>query len=121
MRISDWSSDVCSSDLAKREYAALKAAVEAAGRDPEKFRICNVLYTVVAPTRAEAEGTSAIIQSLPLEIDSLSLLSEALNFDFATKGMDDTFTDEEVASISVIHKIRDRVPAYTAQNTTNPR
>src|SRR3546814_359272 len=30
-------------EQAKREYAALKAAVEAAGRDPEKFRICNVL------------------------------------------------------------------------------
>src|SRR3546814_13581195 len=107
MRISDWSSDVCSSDLAKREYAALKAAVEAAGRDPEKFRICNVLYTVVAPTRAEAEGKSAIIQSLPLEIDSLSLLSEALNFAFATKGMDEPFTDEEDASLSGMMTLRD--------------
>jgi hypothetical protein len=37
---------------------------------------------------------------LPLEIDALSLLSEALNFDFATKGMDEAFTDSELAEMS---------------------
>ena len=42
----------------------------------------------------------ALIEKLPLEIDALSLLSEALNFDFATKGMDEPFTDEELAGMS---------------------
>ena len=41
----------------------------------------------------------ALIEQLPLEIDALSLLSEALNFDFATKGMDEPFTDAELAGI----------------------
>ena len=39
--------------------------------------------------RAEAEDKWAEIEKLPLEIDALSLLSEALNFDFAKKGMDE--------------------------------
>ena len=39
-------------------------------------------------------------RKLPLEIDALSLLSEALNFDFARKGMDEAFTDAEMAEMS---------------------
>ena len=50
-----------------------------------------------------------MIDKLPLEIDALSLLSEALNFDFATKGMDEAFTDEEMADMSGLQGIRDRV------------
>ena len=36
------------------------------------------------------------ISKLPLEIDALSLLAEALNFDFASKGIDEPFTTEEL-------------------------
>ena len=42
-------------------------------------------------------------------VGTLSLLSEALNFDFATKAPDDPFTDEELRSISGLQAIRDRV------------
>ena len=42
-------------------------------------------------------------------MDALLLLSEALNFDFARKGMDEAFTDAEMAEISGLQGIRDSV------------
>ncbi len=108
-------------EQAKREYAAQKAAVAAAGRDPEQFKMCNVLHAIVAPTQGEAEDKCAKIQALALEIDSLSLLSEALNFDFATKGMDEPFTDEEVAGISGMQTMRDRVLQISGKKNPTPR
>ena len=42
-------------------------------------------------------------------IDTLTLLSEALNFDFATKAMDEPFSDDELASLSGLLAVRDRV------------
>jgi alkanesulfonate monooxygenase SsuD/methylene tetrahydromethanopterin reductase-like flavin-dependent oxidoreductase (luciferase family) len=66
----------------------------------------------------EAEDKWALISKLPLEIDALSLLSEALNFDFSSKGMDEAFTDEEMAAISGLQAIRDRV--VRASGNKNP-
>lgn len=110
-------------DLAsgKALYAEQKAMVEKAGRDPENFRIATLLHPVVAETRAEAEDKKALIDTLPLEIDSLSLLSEALNFDFATKGMDEPFTDEEIAGISGMQAMRDRVLQVSGKKNPTPR
>jgi FMN-dependent oxidoreductase (nitrilotriacetate monooxygenase family) len=93
----------------KRAYADLKAEADRAGRDPEGMRLCALITPVCAPTKAEAEDKMAVIEQLPLEIDQLSLLAEALNFDFATKGLDEPLTDAELASISGIQTIRDRV------------
>jgi len=45
-------------------------------------------------------------------------LSEALNFDFATKGMDEAFTDTEIAAMSGLQGIRDRV--LQASGKRNP-
>jgi alkanesulfonate monooxygenase SsuD/methylene tetrahydromethanopterin reductase-like flavin-dependent oxidoreductase (luciferase family) len=73
---------------------------------------------VAAATKMEAEDKWALIKQLPLEIDGLSLLSEALNFDFATKGMDEAFTDKEMANISGLQTIRDRV--VRASGNRNP-
>src|SRR5690606_38637255 len=108
-------------EQAKREYASQKAAVAAVGRDPDKFKMCNVLHAIVAPTQGEAEDKCALIQSLALEIDSLSLLSEALNFDFATKGTDEPFTDEEIAGISGMQTMRDRVLQVSGKKNPTPR
>ena len=51
----------------------------------------------------------AIISKLPLEIDQLSLLAEALNFDFAAKGIDEPFTTEELQGMQGMLGIRDGV------------
>ena len=58
----------------------------------------------------------ALIDKLPLEIDALSLLSEALNFDFATKGIDEPLTTEELQSMPGMLGIRDGVLATIGQD-----
>ena len=57
----------------------------------------------------------ALVEQLPLEIDQLSLLSEALNFDFATKDLDEPLTNAELASFSGLQTIRDRVVAVSGK------
>jgi FMN-dependent oxidoreductase (nitrilotriacetate monooxygenase family) len=106
---------------AQQEYAALKSEVVRHGRNPDHFRICNVLHTITAPTRAEAEDRCAKIQALALEVDSLSLLSEALNFDFATKAMDEPFTTEEIQGISGMQTMRDLVLQVSGKANPTPR
>ena len=96
-------------DVARRDYAEFKADVARGNRDPDHVTVAQLLNTVSAATKAEAEDKWALIDKLPLEIDALSLLSEVLNFDLATKGMDERFTDEEMAGISGMQAFRDRV------------
>lgn len=94
-------------------YAAMKAACAATGRDPDSMKIATLVYPVVAETRAEAEDKRALLETLPKEIDSLLLLTEAMNFDFGSKPLDEPFTDAEIKSISGLHTMRDRVLAAT--------
>jgi FMN-dependent oxidoreductase (nitrilotriacetate monooxygenase family) len=101
--------------LGQRSYAALKEEAVQAGRQPDSMVLCNLITPVCAATLAEAEDKMALIEQLPLEIDQLSLLAEALNFDFATKGMDEPLTDAEMASISGLQTIRDRVVALSGK------
>ena len=57
-------------------------------------------------------------RKLPLEIDALSLLSEGLNFDFASKGIDEPLTTEELQSMQGMFGIRDGV--LRTSGKTNP-
>lgn len=102
----------------QRDYAKFKADVEACGRDPESVTLTPSIYTVVAETRAEAEDKMVLNEKLFEEVDALSLLSEAMNFDFASKGLDEPFTDEELANISGTQSMRDRV--VEASGIRNP-
>ena len=105
-------------ELGKRGYAALREEASLAGRDPDTMRICNLVLPVCAETKTAAEDKMALVEKLPLEIDQLSLLSEALNFDFASKALDEPFTTEELASFSGLQSIRDRV--LRGSGKTNP-
>ena len=105
----------------KKDYAEFKAMVAAEGRDPEQVKACTIAYPIVAETQMEAEDKAAALLKLPLEIDALSLLSEALNFDFAAKGMDEPFTDEEMASIQGLQAMRDRVVRVTGKKNPTVR
>jgi alkanesulfonate monooxygenase SsuD/methylene tetrahydromethanopterin reductase-like flavin-dependent oxidoreductase (luciferase family) len=73
---------------------------------------------VSGATRAEAEDKMALIEKLPLEIDALSLLAEGLNYDFATKGIDEPLTTEELAGMQGMIGIRDGV--LRTSGKTNP-
>ena len=93
----------------REQYAALKAAAAAYGRDPDQMKITSLAYPVVAETRAEALEKKAAYDELPNEIDQLSLLSEALNSDFASKPPDEPFSDDELEGLQGMQTIRDGV------------
>ncbi len=92
--------------VAKKQYASFKQSLAEQGRDAS---IAPAVYPVVAETQAEAEDKFALVDRLAQPINSLALLSEALNFDFASKPIDEPFTADELQSISGIQAIRDRV------------
>jgi len=102
----------------KAAYKRQKDAAAELGRDPENMKIAALFYPVVAETRGEAEDRKAALDKLPNEMDQLSLLSEALNYDFATKGMDEAFSDEEIANITGMQSMRDRVIQAGYRNPT---
>ncbi len=93
----------------REQYQALKDAAASFGRDPEQMRITTIAFPVVAETHDEAVEKKAVYDELPKEIDQLSLLSEALNFDFGSKPPDEPFTDEELADLDGMQTIRDGV------------
>jgi len=108
-------------EQAKHDYAAFKGKVEATGRDPEKVHVCSGVYPVVAETRAEAEDKIALIDKLPKEIDSLSLLSEVLNFDFSKQPIDKPFTQEQMDSWTGVQGMRDRMRRELGNRLPTPR
>jgi len=77
---------------ARQGYDAIRNEAAKVGRDPDQMFLCNLITPVSGATKAEAEDKMALIGKLPLEIDALSLLAEGLNFDFATKGIDEPLT-----------------------------
>ena len=102
----------------KRQYREFKDAIAGHGRDPDKVTVNAIAYPVVAATRAEAEDKMAVIDGLYKEVDGLALLSEALNFDFKTKGMDEAFTSEDLEGMSGMQAMRNRVMQRTGHNPT---
>jgi FMN-dependent oxidoreductase (nitrilotriacetate monooxygenase family) len=96
-------------ETGRQDYAAFKDDIARCGRTPDDVKLTQLVSTVTAATKAEAEDKWAEIDRLPLEIDALSLLSEALNFDFARKGMDEPFSAGELEEMSGLQGIRDRV------------
>ncbi|HET6184463.1 MAG TPA: LLM class flavin-dependent oxidoreductase [Acetobacteraceae bacterium] len=105
----------------KRTYAETKAAIADNGRDPDMVTLNTIAYPVVGATRAEAEDKMALIDRLYHEVDGLSLLAEALNFDFARKGLDEPFTREELESMSGMQAMRDRVVNVCGARLPTPR
>ena len=96
-------------EIGKKSYAELKALTVDAGRDPESLKIAHFIAPVVAATKDEAEDKRAVLENLPIEEDSLMLLSEVLNFDFGSKPLDIALSDEELESMSGMQTFRDRV------------
>jgi FMN-dependent oxidoreductase (nitrilotriacetate monooxygenase family) len=106
---------------AKKSYTELKADAARHGRNPDHMQIATLCHPVVAASKAEAEDKFALIERLPLEVDSLMLLSEATNFDFGSKPLDEPFTDEELARFTGTQSGRDRVVAALGDRKPSPR
>lgn len=105
-------------EVGRASYSKLKGMAGDAGRDPDSMRIAHLITPVVAETKSEAEDKRALLDSLPIEEDSLMLLSEVLNFDFGSKPLDEPFSDEELASMSGLQTYRDR--AIQGSGKSNP-
>ncbi len=93
----------------RRSHKALKDEVRAQGRDPDAVRLAPAVYIIPGETEAIAEAKRELAASLHKPIDSLALLSEALNYDFASKPLDAPFSADELAGISGLRGIVDRV------------
>lgn len=93
--------------VARKSYADMKNALALSGR--EGVTIAPAIYTIVGESRAEAEDKRALIESLARPEDGLVLLSEVLNYDFASKPASEPFTDDELEGISGLRAVRDRV------------
>ena len=105
--------------LAKKFYQLFKTQVALIGREPTLVKICPLVTVIVGETRESAEAKLEIIDGLPKPIDGLVLLSEVLNFDFASKPLDEPFSDDELEGISGLQAIRDHVIALSGkQNPT---
>jgi alkanesulfonate monooxygenase SsuD/methylene tetrahydromethanopterin reductase-like flavin-dependent oxidoreductase (luciferase family) len=91
------------------------------GRDPDTIAICPAVYVTTGETQAIAEDKYAYVNNLAKPIDGLTLLSEVLNFDFATKGYDDPFTDEELGSINGLRGILDKVVRLSGKSNPTLR
>jgi FMN-dependent oxidoreductase (nitrilotriacetate monooxygenase family) len=105
-------------ELARSGYRQIKDEIARFGRDPDLVRILPAVYCIAGETRAIAEERAEYAMRLADPMDALVLLSEVLNFDFASKGLDDVFSDEEMASISGLQATRDRV--IRASGKANP-
>lgn len=106
---------------ARDGYAAVRNEAAKAGRDPEQMFLCNLTTPVCAATKTEAEDRMALINKLPLEIDALSLLAEALNYDFASKDLDEPLTTDELKSMQGILGIRDGVLKNSGKSNPSAR
>ena len=105
-------------NVGRKSYASFKDQVAKCGRNPADVKVAPAVYIIPGETRAIAEAKMEVIDKLAKPVDALSLLSEALNFDFASKPIDEAFTDDELKSISGLQAIRDRV--VTASGKKNP-
>jgi FMN-dependent oxidoreductase (nitrilotriacetate monooxygenase family) len=105
----------------RKVYRETKDDIARAGRDPRRVTIAPAIYCIVAESTAMAEEKAAYIASLARPIDSLVLLSEVLNFDFATKGLDEPFSSEELASLGGLQALRDRVVIASGKTNPTPR
>jgi FMN-dependent oxidoreductase (nitrilotriacetate monooxygenase family) len=104
-------------EAGRKQYAALKAAIASAGRDPAEVRITPAIKVIVAETAAQAEDQYAIAAATAKPIDSLALLCEVLNVDFSKRPYDEPFSDAELGAMSW-QSLRDKVIKKSGK--TNP-
>jgi FMN-dependent oxidoreductase (nitrilotriacetate monooxygenase family) len=110
--------DYHSKAMGRQRYAEFKADVARHGRNPDHVPVNILFYPIVGATRAEAEDRMAAIERQYVQDDGLSLLSEAMNFDFARKGLDEAFTSEELEGMTGMQEMRDNVMRSVGRNPT---
>lgn len=96
-------------EAGQKSYKNFKEQLASAGRDPARVRVAPAVYIIPGETTAIAEAKRELIEQMVRPVDQLALLSEALNFDFASKPMNEPFTQDELDGVSGLRGILDRV------------
>lgn len=107
-------------ELARRQYRLFKDEVAKAGRDPNKVRWAPAVYPVVGETRSIAQEKIELIRSLAKPIDSLSLLSQVLNFDFSSRPYDTDLSAADLNSMGGLRGMLDRVVSASGKSNPSP-
>ena len=107
--------------IGRQSYGEFKAHLDEIGRGRDSVGIAPAVYAVVGESEGQAQDRRAELDALTKPIDGLVLLSEVLNFDFATKGYDEAFSVEEMDGISGIQAFRDRVVKLSGKANPTPR
>lgn len=107
--------------IGQQSYGEFKAHLDEIGRGRDSVGIAPAVYAVVGESEGQAQDRRAELDALTKPIDGLVLLSEVLNFDFATKGYDEPFSAEEMDGISGIQAFRDRVVKLSGKANPTPR
>jgi FMN-dependent oxidoreductase (nitrilotriacetate monooxygenase family) len=102
-------------------YAAQKAQVAAAGRDPDQVLILPLTYVVAAETEAEARREEQYLLDLVEPMASLVLLSEATNLDFSGFELDEPIPDAFLESATGMHGYVAGVKQYMEGRTPTLR
>ena len=112
----------CSSAITTSRQAEATTPTSRPGRHgrprPGPGIVAAGAYPVVAETRAEAEDKVALIDKLPKEIDSLSLLSEALNFDSRPSRSTSRSPGGDSPAWTGVQAMRDRVMQVSGRQPT---
>lgn len=99
--------------VAKDHYRDQKEGIAASGRDPRSVKICPMVYAVVGESEAHAaEREATFLNDLVHPMASLTLLSELMNYDFSSHGLDDPVTDELIANVSGVRGIVQNMRAH---------
>ncbi len=98
----------------QKQYAELKAAVAAEGRDPDQVHVAPACYVICGESKQMAVDKKGLIDELAKPIDGLTLLSEVLNYDLAKLPYEQPLSDDELASLSW-HGLRDRIVALSGK------
>ena len=105
-------------EFGRTVYREMKEAIAAAGRNPGEVSICPAVYCITGETRTIAEEKAAYIEGLATELDTLVLLAEVLNFDFASRAMDEPLSAAALESMSGLQAVRDRVVQQAGEHPT---
>ena len=96
----------------------LRRRARSAGRDPDSVKVAPAVYVVVDETPEKAQQKLKQIGSLANQVDSLTLLSEVFNYDFAQHPVDEPLSEEILASMTGLRGFLDRV--IDLSGTKNP-
>lgn len=96
-------------------YAKFKSLVAEAGREPALVKVAPMVHTVVGVTRWMAEDKLALLNSLCMPEDRLTLLSKSLEIDLSARPMDAAFSESDIADNEGLRATCERITVITGQ------